>query len=450
MRRFLFIAGLLGTVGLHAEEISFQRDVWPIFKRHCVGCHSEKKDKGGLRMDEVAFLLKGGTTGALWVAGYPEKSLLISQVSGDKPEMPENEPPLTAVKVRILEQWIAEGAKIDAAPKVELPAVAIPEVYSTAPAVGSVGISPDGKTGVAACRSELVVFDLENEGPLRRIPTDFDLITHVEFSPDGKRLAVSGGSPQQFGGLLVLDTTQWIRESMRRIGTDTLFRGRFSPDGQTLAVGGATGAIHLIPMDPKAEPRQIDLHSDWVLDVAYTPDGTKLVSGSRDKTTKVSSAETLQLLRSVDQSKESIAAVAATAQNAFSGGVARAVSGYDFGLALSGVEVTGSGNGAAPVNKKDQYTRAFEAQPEAVTALATSGDRKLLAVATRADEVRVYEADARTRKAVLPKAAAPVLSIALNGDGSRLVVGAKNGFVEVWDVFQAKRLRAFVPVPVKP
>lgn len=447
--RFLLFAGVLGTVGLHAEEVSFQRDVWPIFKRHCVGCHSEKKEKGGLRMDDVALLLKGGKTGALWVAGHPEKSLLISQVSGDKPEMPENEPPLTALKVRLLEQWIAQGAKIDAAPKLELPPVVIPGVYATAPAVGSVGISPDGKTGAAACRSEVVVFDVETEGTLRRIPTDFDLITHVEFSPDGKRLAVCGGSPQQFGGLLVLDTAQWIRESVRRVGSDTLFRGRFSPDGQTLAVGGATGAIHLIPMDPKGEPRQIELHSDWVLDVAYTPDGTKLVSGSRDKTTKVSSVETLQLLRSVDQSKESIVAVAATAQNAISGGVARAVSGYDFGLALSGVELSGSGNGAAPVNKKDQYTRAFEAQPEAVTALATSGDRKFLAVATRADEVRVYDADARTRKAVLPKAAAPVLSIAMNADGSRLLVGAKSGVVEVWDVAKATKLRAFVPVPVK-
>ena len=53
----------MATLGVQAEEVSFQRDVWPIFKRHCVGCHSEKKDKGGLRMDDVALLLKGGKTG---------------------------------------------------------------------------------------------------------------------------------------------------------------------------------------------------------------------------------------------------------------------------------------------------------------------------------------------------------------------------------------------------
>jgi hypothetical protein len=449
MRRSLLLGLVLCAQGVSADEVSFQRDVWPIFKRHCIGCHSDKKDKGGLRMDDMALLLKGGKTGPLFVAGHPEKSLLISQVSGDKPEMPENEPPLTALKVRMLERWIAQGAKIDAPPKMEVPAVVVPEVYDSAPAVGSVGVSPDGKWGVAACRSEVVVFELENDSTPRRIPTEFDLINHVEFSPDGSRLVVSGGSPQQFGAVLVLDTSTWSRESLRKIGGDTLFRGRFSPDGKTVALGGANGAIYLVPLDPKQEPRHIELHSDWVLDVAFTPDGSKLVSGGRDKTTKVSSVEPLQLLRSVDQSKEIINAVAATDQHAFSGGVARAVSGYELKLALSGVELSGSGNGAAPVNKKEQYTRAFEAQTDAVTAMAMSGDRALLAVATRANEVRVYQADARSKKVALPKVAAPVLSVALSGNGSRLLLGAKSGEVEVWDVLQAKRLRAFVPVPVK-
>jgi WD40 repeat protein len=315
--------------------------------------------------------------------------------------------------------------------------------------VGSVGLSADGKWGAAACRSEVVVFELEKEDGIRRIPTEFDLITHVEFSPDGKHLAVSGGSPQQFGALLVLEVETWRPESVRKLGGDTLFRGRFSPDGKTLALGGADGAIHLVPLDPAQKPKHLELHSDWVLDVAFTPDGGKLVSGSRDKTTKVSSVEPFQLLRSVDQSKEIINAVAATDQHAFSGGVARAVNGYEFKLALAGVEVNGSGNGAAPVNKKDQYTRAFEGQAESVTALAMSGDRALLAVATRSSEVRVYQADARTKKIALPKVAAPVLAVALNGDGTRLLLGAKSGEVELWDVSQAKKLRSLIPVPVK-
>ena len=443
---------LLGVVPARAATVSYQRDVWPIFKRHCLGCHTEGKAKGGLRLDDIAALKKGGKHGALFVAGKPEKSLLLKQVTGDPPEMPENEPPLTAEKVKILRDWIAQGAKIDAAPKVVRPPVVIPATYAFAPAVTCVSLSPDGKLAAVAVRSEVVLFNVDDDSPPRRLATDFDLVTHVEFSPDGKRLAAAGGSPQQFGGVIFFDPADGKRQSSRRVGTDTLFKGNFAPDGQTIALGGAGGAIHLIPVDEKAAVKAIDLHSDWVMAVAYTPDGKQLVSGSRDKTTKVSSVESLKLLRSIDQSADIINAVAADGLTAISAGDARAVNGFDFRLALAGTEISGSGNGAQPVNNRAQYLRAYEAQPEAVMALATSGDRKLLAVATRAAEVRIYQTDNRQRKSAIAKAPAPVLAIALNQDGSRLLLGSKTGEVQVYDTATAtaKLLKALVPVPVQP
>jgi WD40 repeat protein len=363
--------------------------------------------------------------------------------------MPENEPPLSAAKVRLLRDWVAQGAKIDGEPKTLLPQVTIPKVYATAPAVSSVSLSPDGKLGAAACRSEVVLFSAGDETDLRRLPTDFDLVTYVAFSPDGKQLAVAGGSPQQFGGLIVFDPVSGTKLSERRFGTDTFFKGAFAPDGQSVALGSATGAIYLIPLDTAGAPRILELHSDWVMDVAFTPDGKQLVSGSRDKTTKLSSVEDLHLLRSVDQSAEVINAVAADGLTAISGGNARALVGYDFKLALAGISVTGSGNGAQPVSNKDKYLRAFEAQAGAVMALATSGDRKFLAVATRATEVRIYQTDTRARKTVLTKVPAAVLSVALNQDGSRLVLGSKTGEVQVWDTASGKLLKTLNPVPVQ-
>jgi len=68
-----------------------------------------------------------------------------------------------------------------------------------------------------------------------------------------------------------------------------------------------------------APVRSFDLHSDWILDVAYSPDGTMLISGGRDKATKISSVETGQLLRSVDGSTELISGVAANGEFAVSG-----------------------------------------------------------------------------------------------------------------------------------
>jgi WD40 repeat protein len=442
---FLLIAGMAS-----ADDVSFQRDVWPLFKRHCVGCHSEQKTKGRLRLDDVAALTKGGKTGPLFAAGKPDDSLLITQVSGDKPEMPENEAPLSAAKVKLLRDWVAQGAKIDGAPKSEVPPVVIPGAYTSPPAISSVTISPDGRLVAAACRSEVVLFNVDDNTAPRRLPTDFDLINHVEFSPDGKRLAAAGGSPQQFGGVIFFDPADGKQQGVRRIGADTFFKGNFAPDGQAIALGGANGAIHIIPVDAKAQPATIELHSDWVTAVAYTTDGKQLVSGSRDKTTKLSSVEGHTLLRSVDESPDVINAVAADPLTAISGGNARTLTGYDFKLALSGAEVTGSGNGARPINKRDQYVRAFEAQADAVLALATSGDRKLLAVATRGAEVRIYETEKRTRKTTIPKVPSPVLAIALNRDGTRVALGSKTGEVQIWDTASGRLIKSLIPVPVQP
>jgi hypothetical protein len=449
MRRLLLVLAIFSAARAGAAEVSFQHEVWPIFKRHCIGCHSEQKKKGGLRLDDVAALLKGGKTGPLFVSGKPDDSLLIDEVTGDDPEMPQNDAPLSRSKVKLLMDWIAQGAKIDGPPKSEVPAVTIPEFYSRAPAVASVTISADGKLVAAACRSEVTIFPVDEETAPRRIPTDFDLINHVEFSPDGRRLAVAGGSPQQFGGIIFFHPADGTRESARRIGTDTLFKGNFAPDGQTIAVGGPTGAIHLIPVDEKAPVKSIELHSDWVTAVAYTGDGKELVSGSRDKTTKLSSVENLSLLRSVDESTEMINAVAADSQEAISGGNARTLLGFDFKQAMVGVQVTGAGNGAQPVNNRGQYLRTFETQPEAIMALATSGDRKLLAVAGRSAQVRIYETANRQRKTALANVPAPVLSVALNHDGSRLALGSKNGIVQVWDVTTGRLIKSLTPVPVR-
>lgn len=440
---------LLCGLPARAVDVSYQRDVWPVFRRHCVGCHSEQKVKGGLRLDDVAALKKGGKSGPLFVAGKPDKSLLVKQVSGEKPEMPENEPPLSAAKVKLLRDWIAQGAKIDAAPKTGGPAVVIPAAYATAPAVTSVTLSPDGKLAAAACRSEVALFNVDDDTAPRRLPTDFDLVTHVEFSPDGKLLAAAGGSPQQFGGVIFFDA-EGRHQSSRRVGNDTLFKGNFAPDGQAIALGTATGAVVIVPVDTNAAPKSLDLHSDWVMAVAYTADGKQLVSGSRDKTTKVSSVESLKLLRSVDQSTDIINAVAADPLNVISAGNARTLTGYDLKLALTGVEVTGSGNGARPVNNRDQYVRNFEAQAEVVTALAISGDRKLLAVATRGSEVRVYQTDNRQRKISITNAPAPLLAIALNRDGTRLALGGKSGEVRIYEAATARPLKSLVPVPVQP
>ena len=61
----------------------FEKKVRPVLANNCFKCHVPKKQKGGLRLDSRATILKGGETGPAVVPGKPERSELILAVSYD-------------------------------------------------------------------------------------------------------------------------------------------------------------------------------------------------------------------------------------------------------------------------------------------------------------------------------------------------------------------------------
>jgi hypothetical protein len=49
----------------------FEKDVRPILVKRCFECHSNTKQKGGLRVDHIGYLKSGGDTGPAVVPGEP-------------------------------------------------------------------------------------------------------------------------------------------------------------------------------------------------------------------------------------------------------------------------------------------------------------------------------------------------------------------------------------------
>jgi len=116
--RFAALALLCTAAPAAAEEpILFARDVWPIFVRDCISCHSVKQRYANLQLDSPARILQGGDIGATVVPGHPERSELIRRVSlpPDSPDrMPRERKPLTPAELARIERWIAEGATFGA------------------------------------------------------------------------------------------------------------------------------------------------------------------------------------------------------------------------------------------------------------------------------------------------------------------------------------------------
>lgn len=92
----------------------------PLLVDNCFECHSDKKQKGGLRLDSLAALLKGGKNGLVVTPGKPETSKLITAVlyKDEDLQMPPDDP-LKPEQVKLLIEWVKMGT-----PWSDTPAVA--------------------------------------------------------------------------------------------------------------------------------------------------------------------------------------------------------------------------------------------------------------------------------------------------------------------------------------
>jgi len=120
----LIIAGTAGLVAASAAAETpvaappssdavkiFETSVRPVLVTRCQNCHGAERQSGGLRVDSLAALLKGGKGGPSLVPGKPEQSLLLKAIAHQQgaPKMPPSGK-LAARQIAEVSQWIAEGA----------------------------------------------------------------------------------------------------------------------------------------------------------------------------------------------------------------------------------------------------------------------------------------------------------------------------------------------------
>jgi hypothetical protein len=125
------VALLITTPIWAGERVDFVRDVQPIFAKHCYACHGESKQKAGLRLDQrpdtaLTRIVKPGKSA---------DSRLVHLVSGTDPDlrMPPDGQPLSPDQVRLLAQWIDQGANWPATEHWSLRALKSPPVPGSQP-----------------------------------------------------------------------------------------------------------------------------------------------------------------------------------------------------------------------------------------------------------------------------------------------------------------------------
>ncbi len=98
-----------GDLAADDSSLTFERDVRPILRAHCLDCHgAEDQPQGGLDMRLVRSMIHGGDSGAAVVPGDTVASLLLTRIRDG--EMPPSALKVKAEELAVLEAWVAAGA----------------------------------------------------------------------------------------------------------------------------------------------------------------------------------------------------------------------------------------------------------------------------------------------------------------------------------------------------
>lgn len=93
---------------------SFERDVQPVFRKHCYGCHAANVKIGSLDVQTYEGILRGGNQGTIVAPGKAAESRLYLTLTGAmEPVMPMGAGRLGAAELAVIRGWIDAGARPD-------------------------------------------------------------------------------------------------------------------------------------------------------------------------------------------------------------------------------------------------------------------------------------------------------------------------------------------------
>lgn len=104
-------------VGDVEEAVLYTDIIKPVLVNKCGNCHGATKQKGGLRLDEKEWIVKGGKNGKVIVNGNAAGSELYKRITLDpldeKHMAPKGKPQLTEQEVSLVQWWIDSDAGFD-------------------------------------------------------------------------------------------------------------------------------------------------------------------------------------------------------------------------------------------------------------------------------------------------------------------------------------------------
>ena len=284
------------------SPVSFDKQIRPILQVRCYGCHQPARPGGEYDMTSFRKLLAGGETDVPAIVPFkPEDSYLIDQITpvDGQAEMPKRARTLPETAIDLVRRWITEGARDDT-PKgaVQRFDAEHPPTYSRPPAIASLDYSPDGKLLAVAGFHEVLLHKADGTGLVARFIGLSERIESVRFSPRGKKLAVTGGSPAGMGELQIWDMAKKNLYMSLPETFDPALGASWSSDRKLVAYGCSDNTVRVVNIRTGKQVLSV-AHKDRVLDTVFSVDGSQLVTVARDRTARLIDVKTQRLVGTI-------------------------------------------------------------------------------------------------------------------------------------------------------
>jgi WD40 repeat protein len=191
-------------------------------------------------------------------------------------------------------------------------AVAGAEPPRVRPAITALAVSADGGLLVHGSQGGVRIRALQ-DATEKNLPTMLDHVCALAFSPDGKLLAVAGGSPAEAG---IVEVYAWpeCRRVGRLEGHEDVVHAVAWLSETKLATGSADRSVRLWSLSDGKCVAMLSGHSGPVLSLAAAANGKWLCSGSGDHTIRVWDPSNGRLVRSLTNHLGAVHALAVRPQ----------------------------------------------------------------------------------------------------------------------------------------
>lgn len=292
---------------------------------------------------------------------------------------------------------------------------------------------PDALDVVAFLNEQLDLGDPNSSGEIRRFEGHKAWVNCVAFSPDGSQvLSASGGllASGEFREGEDLTLRLWDVESgkeLRRFkGHSTIINtAAFTPDGLRIISGTRGGSMTLWKGDSGRTLQPFERRTKSVWSIAVSPDGQSVLSGCDDRVIRLWSVKTGKRLRKLEGHQRGVTSVQ------FAGNGRLALSGsFDNTLRSWDVE-TGTELGH------------FEGHTQAVLSVALSRDGKVALSGSSDQTLRLWDVQSGRELRCFTGHTQAVNSVALSPEGRWGLSGSSDHTLRLWDLGSGRELHCY-------